>query len=205
MKVGVFASNEYPYPLPQGTIQAALAMAGLITKGLTSLGEEVIFFCSEDSNVGEMKNSLGYYSMHYDKVPEKIPGMLPRNHVKTMYIQNMFSDVIKYLNDNPVDVLQLHNIRETLPFLKFLPKTPIILTMNDNPFEPHHKHYLMEYRDKYPHVSFVSISKNQRKALPNDFTYAGNVYNGIEIDKFKFNPDGGEGIINVGRFLKKNL
>jgi len=201
MKVGLFASNEYPYPLPPGKIQAALAMAGLIADGLTDLGEEVMFFCSEDSETKANKISLRYHSMYYNKVSKEILAMLPRNHVKTMNIQRMFSDVISYLQENPVDVLHLHNIRETLPFLKFLPGVPKVITMHDSPFFPHHRYYLEQYKD-VSDIHFVSISKNQRRALSSDFSYAGNVYNGIDTQKFSFSSKPEDKLIFVGRFLK---
>ncbi|CAF4224109.1 unnamed protein product, partial [Rotaria sordida] len=40
---------------------------------------------------------------------------------------------------------------------------------------------------KFPTGNHVSISDNQRKALP-DVNWVKTVYNGIEVDKFDFNP-----------------
>lgn len=202
MKIGIFASNEYPYPVPPGSIQAALSMAGLLVDTLVDLGEEVTFFCSEDSQTKAKKVSLGYQSMYFNKVSDEIPGMLPRNHIKTMDIQKMFSEVISYLQKNPVDILQLHNIRETLPFLRFLPNTPKVITMNDNPFEPHHRYFLEQYKN-VSDIHFVSVSLNQRRALSDDFGYASNIYNGIDINNFKFENNPSGNLIFVGRFLKK--
>ncbi len=50
--------------------------------------------------------------------------------------------------------------------------------------------------------NFVSISKNQRRSNPR-LHFVANVYNGINLKKFKFNPRGDANLIHFGRLLPK--
>ncbi len=49
----------------------------------------------------------------------------------------------------------------------------------------------------YPRGNYISISNNQRKALP-DINWIGTVYNGIDVSKFEFG-DGGDYFVFLGR------
>jgi glycosyltransferase involved in cell wall biosynthesis len=46
---------------------------------------------------------------------------------------------------------------------------------------------------------YASISNNQRKGMP-DLNYAGTVYNGMEIEKFKFKKEQGNYLAFLGRY-----
>lgn len=80
-----------------------------------------------------------------------------------------------------------------------LVKTPSLFTIHD-PLDltPELIQQLNFNRDK----NLVSISRNQRKANPR-LHFVANVYNSINLKKFKFNPRGGSNLIHFGRLLPK--
>lgn len=83
-----------------------------------------------------------------------------------------------------------------LPFAPFV-KKPILITMHYT----HDTEYINKYFSlfkSYKNIYFVSISNAQRKFFP-DLNYKATIYHGIETDKFKFNPLGGESIMWAGR------
>jgi glycosyltransferase involved in cell wall biosynthesis len=51
---------------------------------------------------------------------------------------------------------------------------------------------------KFKKANYVSISKNQRKPMPN-LNFTGNVYNGIEVNKFPFSEKVGNYLAFLGR------
>ena len=58
----------------------------------------------------------------------------------------------------------------------------------------------LEFYDDFENIGFVSVSLSQRKALP-DFHMKYNVYNGIDLDRWKFNPQGGDKFCWSGRVI----
>ncbi len=83
-----------------------------------------------------------------------------------------------------------------LPFAPFV-KKPILITLHYTQDSEYINKYFSLFK-KYLNVYFVSISNAQRKFFP-DLNYATTIYNGTEIEQFKFNPDGGEAMMWAGR------
>ena len=83
-----------------------------------------------------------------------------------------------------------------LPFAPFV-KKPILITLHYT----QEAEYINKYFSLFRHlnnISFVSISKAQRKFFP-DLNYVGTIYHGIETEKFKLDQKGGESMMWAGR------
>lgn len=97
------------------------------------------------------------------------------------------------LAEGRVDIIHNHLNYHPLLFSGFI-KTPIVTTMHGSAIEPESKNGYAQYR----HLPFVSISNFERKFLPT-LNYVGTVYNGIDLDTFKFKPMAGKYLVNTGR------
>lgn len=199
MRIGLFAPNEYPYPVPAGAIHGVLTVAGALADGLVKRGHDVQFFCSEDSTTTAHKRSFGMSSFTSLASSRNIPKGFIRYQAKSIYAQRMASKMIAWLNDHPVDVLHLHNMREVLPLIKFLPNIPKVITVHDNLFIERYRNCAELYKDE-PETYFVSISKRQQRGLPS-LPFFANVYNGTDTNLFKFNPNPKKQLLFSGRFI----
>lgn len=83
-----------------------------------------------------------------------------------------------------------------LPFTPFV-KKPILITLHYTQDAEYISKYFSLFK-KYSNVFFVSISNTQRKFFP-DLNYAATIYNGTEIEQFKFSPVGGKTIMWASR------
>ncbi|MFA6474814.1 MAG: glycosyltransferase family 4 protein [Patescibacteria group bacterium] len=197
MRIAIYATNEYPYPVPAGYIHGVVTVAGALADGLTEMGHTVEFFCSEDSTTKANKRSLGYNS--YINLPMSVPSGKARYQTKSYYAQRMARDMALYLRDHPVDVIHLHNVRDALPFMQFLPDTPKIVTVHDSLFITQYNFFLSLYKNS-PNTYFVSISKRQQMGMP-ELSFYDNVYNGTDTNLFKFNPFPTNQVLFSGRFI----
>src|SRR3989344_8119078 len=150
---------------------------------------QITAFASGDSDLPVKIESIGYHpsanNEHIVKAGKHIIFELALLS-KAFSLQESFD--LYHINIGDGDI--------ALPFAPFV-KKPILITL----------HYTQEaeYIDKYfslfrrlNNVSFVSISKAQRKFFP-DLNYAGTIYHGIETEKFKLDQKGGESMMWAGR------
>ena len=89
-----------------------------------------------------------------------------------------------------------------LPLAPFV-KKPILVTMHGSFLETkYNKKYLTLFRN-LKNIYFVSVSNAQRKPLP-DLNYVSTIYHGIDTKRlWKFDPDGGEYVVWVGRAIRE--
>ena len=91
------------------------------------------------------------------------------------------------------DLIHNHNDYFAFPYLATSP-TPVITTMHGRCDLPE----LHEVIRTFPEAALVSISRAQQAFLP-DANWVGCVYHGLRLDRFPFNPHGGEGLVFLGR------
>lgn len=105
-------------------------------------------------------------------------------------------------NNDEYDLVHIYTNEEdiALPFAK-LCKKPVVFTHHD-PFN-----FMIKYKNvfpKYPELSWLSISLAQRRGMPEDTNWAGNVYHGI--DPASFTPftstNGSNHIAYLGRIIE---
>lgn len=89
-----------------------------------------------------------------------------------------------------------NNADLVLPFARFV-KKPIIVTLHGNVTYSYKKKYYESFND-VENVHLVSISHQQQKIL-STVKFTKNIYHGIDIKKFTWNPNGGDFIMWAGR------
>ncbi len=159
-----------------------------LTEGLVKRGHDVTLF-----SVGESKTSakLDYVFEksfgHQDNLMETVKGSLD----PLLHAAHCFGQYKEF------DIIHSHIQFIGLPLSKMV-KTPTVHTF--------HRAYDLRTEDEkklvnyYSDLNFVSISNSQRTM---DLNFIETVYNGIDLEKFKFQREKEDYLLWVGRVLEK--
>jgi glycosyltransferase involved in cell wall biosynthesis len=153
-----------------------------LTEELVKRGHQVTLFASGDSQTSA-------------KLVSVYPKSLREAGHKDLYGTNtwsMFNIAYAYQMQHEFDIIHDHNGPISLPTAN-LSETPVVVTLHgalDNDIK-----HLFNAFDK-PH--YTSISYAQRGPAPN-ISYAGNVYNGLEMDSYPFSIKHQGYLLVVGR------
>ena len=197
LKIAIFCTNEWPTPPPQNLFYAPLWIAYYTAEGLAKKGHKVFYFGPKESKLKHAKLvSFNNQSLKYNKA--LFPFFEKSNEmVVNFYEQIMISKIYQMNLKEKFDVIHIHPYRRCLPLAPFS-KTPTIITIHD-PILGFNKFQIAETKN-IPNIFLASISNAQRKPLPN-LNYISTVYNGIDLDKFKFNPKPEDYFVTTGRFV----
>lgn len=194
MKIGLACTNAFAVPPPKNEIYANQTMVGWIADELAKRKRDVTLFAPIGSKT---KAKLVTFSM------------LPYSHPKVSKTLNAgcsFSDyehlfmakIYNYAEKNKFDILHMHLRPLSVAPFSAMSKVPTVQTIHDPLTYKYFK--MLELYNEFKQVGFVSISKSQKKALPK-LKFFANVYNGIELGKWKFNSQGGNYLCWAGRVL----
>lgn len=104
-------------------------------------------------------------------------------------------------NRGDLDIVHIYTNEEdtALPFAQFC-RQPVVFTHHD-PFN-----FLVRYKSifpKYPHLNWLSMSLTQRHSMPADTAWVGNIYHGIELNRFEPNyQPSGDYVAYLGRIVE---
>lgn len=104
-------------------------------------------------------------------------------------------------NNNLLDIVHIYTNEEdiALPFAALCNK-PVVLTHHD-PFS-----FLVKYKHvfpKYKHLNWISLSLAQRKDMPRDTNWAGNIYHGLRKDEYHpLDKPAGDYVAFLGRIIE---
>lgn len=101
--------------------------------------------------------------------------------------------ICHHLQQEKFDIIHNHLGWKFL-FFQAAVKSPMLTTLH-GPLDRAYEQIVLDY---YRNSNFISISLNQRRPMPH-LNYISNVYNGIEIGKFKFFPESQDYLAFLGR------
>ncbi|MBU3979640.1 glycosyltransferase [Patescibacteria group bacterium] len=152
---------------------------------------EITAFASGDSHLPVPIESIAYKSCMADKDIGESYCYAFENAL----ISKAFLDFGKY----DLYHINIGNGEIVLPFARFI-KKPIVVTMHDSLDIDRIRKYLSFFRD-VKNVHFVSVSDAQRASM-HDLDYTATIYHGVDTKNiWKFDPEGGEKIVWVGRAI----
>ena len=198
MRIAILGSVALPVPPPfqGGTEWIAYHQA----KGLSEKGHDVLLFAAkgtaanfQDSKVKVIEVGGGDVitgSAQEKKFNPEHTEASRKLRLETVYLSQASQKLIE--NRDSYDLI-LNNMRGEavfLPVAKFLNK-PFVNVMHLNLFSE-----LAELFSEF-NTSIISISNAQRKEFP-DLNYLATVYNGVEVDKFTFNPKSSDYLLMMG-------
>jgi len=196
MKIGIACTNALPVPVPQNEIYANQEIAGRIADELAACGHDVMLFAPVGS---ETKAQL----VTFDMLPFSDPQMYKRfdsDRSFSDYEHLFMAKIYKYAEDNDFDILHMHLRPLSVAPFAAMSRVPTLQTIHEPLTFPYFK--MLELYNEFENLQFSSISFAQRKALPGLEIFA-NVYNGIDLKKWKFNPAGGEKLCWSGRVIRE--
>lgn len=199
LKIAVFCTNEWPTPPPENVFYAPLLIAYWISEGLAKRGHKVFYFGSRESKLKYAKLiSFGIPAIKYNKkISSIILNPYLNERIVNFYEQFFISKIYQMAEKEGFDLIHIHPYQRCLNFVPFS-RIPTVITLHD-PIEGFTKH-ILNFAKKIPKLYFVSISNEQRKTLQN-LKYIATIYNGIDIKKFKFNPQPEDYFVSAGRFV----
>ena len=194
------------------TIFAPKELALNLADGLQILGHDITLFTpgSVRTKVKNTNVDLKYFEEEVEKLTGKsikeggTTELLKKKPLTfitlTRQIQTeLVAKCYQMANDGKFDLVHVYTNEEeiAMAFARFL-KVPSVFTHHE-PFN-----FLARYRtnfQKYKDLDFISISKSQQKAFPN-LNFVGNVYHGIDVNRFKLNEKPKNYFAYLGRIIK---
>lgn len=190
MKIAILTSNRFHIgaDTKKGTEIVFRMLVESLTKRTDNTELSITAFCSGDSDLPVRIESIEKYPTSHDlTIPQEKNIIFELALIsKAFSMQDNFD--LYHINIGDGDI--------ALPFAPFV-KKPILITLHNLPDEDYKRKYFSLFRQQ-KNLFFISTSNTQRSLLP-ELNYAGTIYHGIEIEKFKFDPSGGENIIWAGR------
>lgn len=176
-------------PVPPTGYGGTERIVSYLTEGLVKRGHDVTLFASGDSQTTATLEAFFPKALGNSGEIQKNP-LLPLIHILECFKHASEFDII-------------HSHTQYLGFFfADLTTTPVVHTLHGSFTEedvPSEKRIVLR---RFQKQHFISISNDQRKALPK-LNYAATVYNGIPIEEFAFNPKGGEYLAWLGRITSK--
>ena len=195
MKIGIYCTNNVVYPLPYGTIYANMAVAGQLADYLADQGHDVTFFAPVGSKT---KAKL----VTFDMLPfsdEKIYSKYPHAGSSYEYENIMMIQALNYAEAEGFDVFHTHSRPfSVVNFAPLKPQIPVIATIHDPLADEAFS--LLNLYNQFPNLHFVSLSIAQRRPQPN-LQFMANVYNGIDLNEWHFNPKPENYLLFAGRIM----
>lgn len=183
MKIAQLVSNYHKVsPLANNAIYSHVAW---LTNGLVGSGHDTTLFATGNS---ETKGRL-------ESVTDKeVSKMKCLESIKKHYLHLLVSKC--YQRADQFDIIHSHfNLLSS--FYSDLIETPTVQSIH-SPIESN----LMPVIKKFKKNRYISFSLAQRKSMP-DMNWIGNIYHGVDIKKFAFNPAPQDYFLYLGRITKE--
>lgn len=185
MRIALLAPVEENVPPPKygGT---ELVVSNL-AEGLTKAGHEVHLYAT-----GESQTSAKLIPVFERPVRVLTPDskdMKLREAFKYLAIGKMF----ELLGREKYDIVHNHIGWRLMSFQSLMP-APMVTTLH-GPLDASYVNYVYK---QFQGSNYISISDVQRRPMP-DLNYTATVYNGIQVEKFEFNPSPKDYVAFLGR------
>ena len=199
LKIAFYSTNEFSCPLPGEIIYAPMDLAELVVKELDRRGHDVTLYTSEDSKI-EMKKVTARMTSYYKLKDKAMNGGFHDQLQMTLYEQLLASKMYEDSQKGKFDIIHAyHLVPKILPFVN-LTKTPTVFTLHDPMNASWNK--MIDYCQWKNKANYISISDNQRKGMPK-LNYVKTVYNGLDLQNFKFQKEPQDYFAFLGRYSKE--
>jgi glycosyltransferase involved in cell wall biosynthesis len=196
MKIGIACTNALPIPVPPKEIYANQDIAGNLADELVARGHDVTLFAPEGSKTRARLVTFGM-------LPFSDPRIYGRYQDKRSFsdYEHLFmAKIYDYAEREHFEILHMHLRPLSVAPFAAMSDLPTLLTIHDPLTFPYFR--MLELYNSFENINFVSVSLAQRQAIP-QLRMCANVYNGIDLSKWKFNPEGGERFCHAGRIIQE--
>lgn len=174
MKIALLAPFEESVPPEKygGTELIVYHLAQLLPK----MGHETYLFATADSKTNSELIPTFPRAIRKEKIAEDIK---TRDSLKYIGV----AKVVEELKKRKIDIIHNHIGWRFLPFASLF-ECPTVTTLH-GPLDIPYQQFIY---GRFKELPFVSISNSQRKPFQK-LNYAATVYNGIDLNQFKFNEE----------------
>jgi len=169
-------------PIRPGEGDSIEQLVSLLTEELVRRGHDVTLFAVEDS-----VTTAGLRSCYAQ-------GYREREEIWDWRVPETLNAAWAFEQASDFDVMHSHSYHFALPFTRFV-ATPVVHTYHVQ-LGPE----VLEGFKRYPEAQLVAISDFQRRELEG-FDDVPVIHNGIDVDAFPFNAEGGEYLAFLGRMI----
>jgi glycosyltransferase involved in cell wall biosynthesis len=174
------------YPIPPQKYGGTERIVYYLTEGLKKLGHDVTLFASGNSKISTKILWWRKKSLTENKIPW------------TDYLLELEHFAFSFSNLKNFDIVHCHTGPKTFFFLNFI-KIPTIFTFH-NPIRIEKKTPLFEVAKRYKEkVNAVFLSKSHKRFCKFSFKRNFVVYNGVDLELFKFSKKPKDYFLWVGR------
>lgn len=152
-----------------------------LTEALVARGHDVTLFASGDSRTSARLVPVVPKALWHDPSVRDVIAPHVRMHAE------VFARAAEF------DVIHNHNDYFAFPYIDRSP-APVVTTMHGRCDLPE----LQELLRVFTEAPLVSISHAQKACAP-DANWIGTVHHGLPVERYRFDPDGGEGLVFLGR------
>ena len=184
LKIALVAPFEEP--VPPRTYGGTERVVNNLANQLVAMGHDVTLFASGDSNTAAKLVAC------VDRAVRVLPEAR-RPQIRAALNQQGLIKAIRHISKSKFDIIHNHFGWQMLLYKDFI-KQPVITTLHGILSEPTENYMHRMFKDE----SFVSISKSQRRHGA-QLHYVATVYNGINLERFKFNDTPEDYLIFLGR------
>lgn len=184
MKIAMLAPFEEPVP-PRKYGGTELVVYNLCEQ-LVKMGHDVTLLATGDSTTSAKLVPIFEKSLRSDPEVNAID-------FRDVYKYIGVGKVIDYLQKNKFDIIHNHIGWRVLAMSQLL-NGPTVTTLHGPLDIPYQQKVYGLFKD----ASYISISNSQRKPMP-ELNFVATVYNGLDIDKFKFFPEAKDYFAFLGR------
>lgn len=196
MKIGIACTNALPIPVPRGEIYANQDLAGALADELARQGHDVTLFAPLGSVTRARLVTFDMPAFSEPRVYRQYQAGCSFSDYEHVFLAKVY----RYAERAGFDLLHMHLRPLSVAPLAALSRVPSLLTIHDPLTFPYFK--MLPLYNEFSQLGFVSISLSQRRALP-ELRCAANVYNGIDLKKWRFDPAGGEAFCWAGRVIRE--
>ncbi len=224
MRIALFTTNFYPTPpSKEKIIYAPLWITHYLSEGLVKKGHKVFLFASSDSktsatlisnNLPSLRRNKNWFSV-YKKLVEREKKIMQGKYklpwterwkeiLRENYELLLAVKLHEMAQKKMFDIIQFHSGPNVLALSSLL-KTPIVFTFHNHFSFPLGTNslkliYSSFEKEKSGNIHFITLSKSQKKTLPN-LNYAATIPNGTDVQKFSFSEKKGNYLAFAGRIL----
>lgn len=182
MKIAQLVSNYHSIPPKKGG--AIYQVVDRITNGLLAKGHDVTLFASGDSTT----------DAHLVSVAKKRTAIMGLSDVQIRHYMHLLASKCYEMADE-FDIVHSHfNLISS--FYSRLSQTPTVQTLHSG-LTDEVKPFLHEYKD----LNYISFSHSQRRQMQ-ELNWVGNVYHGIDVNRFAFNDAPDDYFLFMGRVVE---
>ena len=199
MKIAMMVRSLFTTPVPSGIGYSPTTVATTVAELLQKRGHEITFYGPEGTRLDVTRvETCGLWPLVNNQ--KEFDEFLSNTDLFHQYLlatndNIMVKSIMERANQGEFDCVIFNHFESAMSIAGMFPDVPVVHILHDVIDE---KRRILIEQNATDNQYFISISENQRNDAP-DLNYLATVYNGIDTERFEYNPEPGEYLFFSGR------